>query len=154
MSYGDQLRSIANRYYASGQPSPATAKEIAAWAIRQGLWHPQPADLIEQCAEELARAMREEHVTDAQGRSVRVKHVVRTTTTSGQTRFEWADSRTATRAFMEIAFAQRRQQIVGDCRQLKGDADSFNENRCPDNPIEIVFDFTRDLAELEQQGAA
>jgi hypothetical protein len=29
---------------------------------------------------------------------------------------------------MEIAFQQRRQQILGDCRQLKTDVDSYNDN--------------------------
>jgi hypothetical protein len=151
MSYGDQLRNIANKFYASGQPSPATAKEIAAWAIRNGLWFAQPSDLIEQCAEEIARAMREEHISDAQGRSVRAKHVARIPGANGQMKFAWADIRNAPREFMAIAFQQRRQQIVGDCRQLKSDADSYNENKCPDRPIAIVFDFTRDLKEAEQQ---
>lgn len=154
MSYGDQLRDIANAYYAAGQPSPATAKEIAAWALRERLWHPQPSDLIEQCAEELARAMREEHVTDPQGRSVRAKYVARIRTPSGQSRFEWADRRTASRAFMAIVVQQRRQQIVGDCRQLKADTDSYNDNRCPENPIQVVFDFRRDLEELGLQDDA
>jgi len=50
-----------------------------------------------------------------------------------------------------MAFAHRRQQIVGDCRQLKMDIDSYNENyRANDErPIQGVFDFTDDLVELE-----
>jgi hypothetical protein len=31
----------------------------------------------------------------------------------------WADIRSASHAHMERAFAQRRRQILGDCRQLK-----------------------------------
>ena len=50
---------------------------------------------------------------------------------------------------MATAFQQRRQQILGDCRQLKIDVDSYNENRWPDEPIQMIFDFTLDLAELE-----
>ncbi len=50
---------------------------------------------------------------------------------------------------MEIAFQQRRQQIVGDCRQLKTDVDSFNDNGEPGPTIQMVFDFSEDLAELE-----
>ncbi|RKY17992.1 MAG: hypothetical protein DRQ55_14505 [Planctomycetota bacterium] len=61
----------------------------------------------------------------------------------------WDDVRTAPRAHMVRAFKQRRDQIVGDCRQLKTDADSYSENSCPDNPIQLVFDFREDLAELE-----
>ena len=50
---------------------------------------------------------------------------------------------------MEVAFQQRRQQIVGDCRQLKTDVDSYNENGDLSQPIQMIFDFTEDLAELE-----
>ena len=50
---------------------------------------------------------------------------------------------------MAIAFQQRRQQIVGDCRQLKADTDSYNENNNTGKPIQMVIDFTDDLAELE-----
>ena len=39
---------------------------------------------------------------------------------------------------MEIALKQRRQQIVGNCKQLKTDMDSFNENRNPGKPIQMV----------------
>ena len=64
------------------------------------------------------------------------------------------DIRSASREHMEIAFQQRRQQIVGDCRQLKRDIDSYNENRCLERAIQASFDFTWDLAELEAVGAA
>jgi hypothetical protein len=50
---------------------------------------------------------------------------------------------------MEIAFQQRRNQIVGDCVQLKRDVDSYNENRLPPQPIQLVLDFTDDVAERE-----
>jgi hypothetical protein len=53
------------------------------------------------------------------------------------------------REHMEIAFKQRRNQVVGDCHQLKTDVDSFYDNRSPRNPIPMLFDFTDDLAEIE-----
>ena len=102
--------------------------------------------MISRCAEELARAMREEYIVDPQGRTVRAKHVARTESNGRQIPL-WADIRTANRAHMHLAFQQRRQQILGDCRQLKVDVDSFNENRCQEQPIQMVFDFTEDLAE-------
>lgn len=61
----------------------------------------------------------------------------------------WADMQTAPREHMEIAFQQRRQQIVGDCRQLKWDVDSYNENHNSGEPLQMVFDFTLDLEEIE-----
>jgi hypothetical protein len=147
-SYGDQMRSIADRYRESGQEWPATARQIAGWAIRQELWKPQPSTLIDRCAEELARAMREDYIDDAQGRRVRTKHAARFDE-HGRQKVLWADIRTASREHMEVAFQQRRQQIVGDCWQLKMDVDSYNENKSPGRPIQMVFDFTDDLAEME-----
>jgi hypothetical protein len=48
------------------------------------------------------------------------------------------------------SFGQRRQQIVGDCCQLKTDADVYNDSRRPVQPIQIVLDFTLDVEELQQ----
>ena len=152
MSYNEQLISIANDYFAEHEGS-ATSREIAAWAMKTGKWAPQPGSMIERCAEELSRAMREEHILDPQGRSVRAKHAARIRENGKQFTL-WADIRTATKEHMARAFQQRRRQILGDCRQLKSDVDSYNENRRPDEPIQVIFDFTLDLAELEAANAA
>ncbi|MCA8980624.1 MAG: hypothetical protein H6831_04470 [Planctomycetes bacterium] len=147
-THAEQLQAIVDRYRAAGQKWPATRKEIAAWALAKKEWMPSHASLLAQCAEELARAMREEYFTDQQGRRVRAKHAARIGEGPEQ-RTLWADIRTANREHMEIAFQQRRQQIVGDCRQLKSDVDSYNDNAAPKQPIQLGFDFTPDLEELE-----
>jgi len=64
----------------------------------------------------------------------------------------WADMRNATPDHMKGAFRLRRQQIVGDCRQLKTDVDSYNQNFSSAEAIQIYFDFTEDLEELEPVG--
>jgi len=123
-------------------------RQVAAWALQERRWRPQHDSLVTQCAEELARALREEYIVDPQGRTVRAKHAARREV-EGEQQVLWADIRTADRSHMEIAFQQRRQQIVGDCHQLKLDVDSFNENANKGRAIQMVFDFTEDLAELE-----
>lgn len=142
------MQRIVEQYRDAGEEWPATARQIAGWAIREGLWKPQGSTLIARCAEELSRAMREEYILDPQGRMVRAKHAARIKK-DGEQLVLWADIRTANPRHMEIALQQRRQQIVGDCRQLKTDADSYNENANPGAPIQLIFDFTDDLAELE-----
>src|SRR5512145_1234687 len=102
MSYNEQLISIANDYFAEHSGS-ATSREIAAWAMRTGKWAPQPGSMIERCAEELSRAMREEHILDPQGRSVRAKHAARIRENGKQFTL-WADIRTATKEHMARAF--------------------------------------------------
>ena len=148
MSYSEQLRRIVRQYRRNGQSWPATTHDIAAWAIRQRLWEPHPSRVLNQCADELGRALREEYLTDPQGRKVRAKHVANIRSAGRQLAL-WDDIRTASREHMSVAFQQRRQQIVGDCRQLKVDVDSYNENRSAERPIQMIFDFTLDLAEIE-----
>jgi len=75
------------------------------------------------------------------------KHAA-TVTQDGAQLVLWADMRTAPHQHMSLAFQQRRHQIVGDCRQLKMDVDSYNDNRLPVQPIQMIFDFTFDLEEL------
>lgn len=144
----EQLRRIVALYREAGQPWPATSPDLASWAIREGHWKPHPRDLVRQLAEQFAEAMREEYIIDPQGRTVRAKHAARIKRGRGQL-VVWADIRTATPEHMEVAFKQRREQIVGDCRQLKTDVDSYNENANPPQQIRLIFDFTDDLAEYE-----
>lgn len=144
----EQFSAIVAEYRASGERWPATTREMAAWALRTERWVPKRESFVNQLAEQLSRAMREEYFTDEQGRSVRTKHAARFGK-SGEQQVLWADIRTAHPQHMAIAFQQRRQQVVGDCRQLKVDVDSYNENTNPGKPIQMVFNFTEDLAELE-----
>lgn len=146
MTYNKQLQGLVTKYIEAGEIWPATSHELAAWALKNKLWEPQKSEVINICAEQLARAMREEYIVDLQGRKVRAKHAARI----DQAVF-WDDIRTASRDHMQIALQQRRQQIVGDCHQLKLDVDSYNENKNDGKPIQMVFDFTIDLIEMEME---
>ena len=146
LNLNEQLQHIVNRYIEAGGEWPATTREIAFWAMNNKLWEPQRGKIIDICAEPLAHAMRVEYITDLQGRKVRAKHAARI---SGTQQVLWDDIRTASRKHMQAAFQQRRHQIVGDCRQLKLDVDSYNENKNDSKPIQLILDFTLDIAEAE-----
>lgn len=147
-AYMKQMQRIVTRYRLAGEPWPASAKTIADWAIQKGLWELPESAALTRCAEDIARAMREEYMTDKKGRRVRVKHPA-SVSIKGEQMVLWDDMRTATRQHMRISFQQRRHQIVGDCRQLKVDVDSYNDLTPDEKPIQMIFDFTMDLAELE-----
>ena len=149
MSLIEQNQKIISRYRESGQSWPATSVEIARWAITKKLWDIHPSKVVRQCADQIGQAMREEYITDPQGRKVRAKHVAPYPDKKGQLRLKWDDMRSAAYEHMEMAFAHRRQQIVSDCCQLKLDIDSYNQNYNTNTPIQGVFDFTYDLEELE-----
>jgi len=146
----EQNQKIVAKYRASNQPWPATATDIARWAIGKKLWQIHPGRVVRQCADQIAEAMRQEYITDPQGRRVRVKHVA-PYPDKGQLSLKWDDMRTAGHRHMQMAFAYKRQLIVSDCRQLKLEIDSYNENYNKEKPIQGFFDFTDDLAELEIQ---
>lgn len=84
-----------------------------------------------------------------------MKHAARIVEDAVQTSL-WADHRdpAVPRGHIELAFKQRRQQIVGDCHQLKMDTDSYNQNYNKGKQIAMIFDFTLDLAEMEASKAA
>lgn len=147
-SYSQNMQRVVEEYRKAGQPWPTTAKRIAAWAIQNNLWKPQASKILTLCADLIAKAMREEYIIDPQGRKVRAKHAA--TIKKGDEQITiWGDIRSESREHLEVAFKQRRNQIVGDCHQLKTDVDSFNDNRSSQNPIPMIFDFTDDLAEIE-----
>lgn len=63
----------------------------------------------------------------------------------------WAIMGFAQHEHMEKAFAQRREQIIGDCVQLKTDVDAYNDiNKDRRAPIQLVLDFTEDVAERQE----
>ena len=148
MNYLKQMQKIVDAYRKDRQGWPADKRTIAAWAVRTGLWKPQPGALIRQCADELARAMRGEYFTDSQGRRVRAKLSAKIKEDGKQTTL-WVDSRSDEKKYMVAAFSGHRQQILGECHQLKTDVDSYNQNRNSTEPIQVIFDFTTDLEELD-----
>jgi hypothetical protein len=150
MSLIEQNQKIVAKYRESGQLWPATAVDIARWAIGKRLWDMHPSKIVRQCADQIADAMRQEYITDPQGRRVRVKHVA-SYDEKGKTSLKWDDMRSARPEHMQMSFAYKRQLIVSDCWQLKLEIDSYNENYNQGQVIQTVFDFTDDLAELEIQ---
>lgn len=149
MTRAETWQDIFHRYEAAQMPIPATSRQVAEWAVAQGLSAPHAqADPMDQLAEECSRALRDEYQADGRGRRYRVNHAVRRESAGSQMTF-WADIRTAAREHMMAAFAQRRKQVVGDCHQLKVDVDCFNDMRSNEQPIQMVLDFTRDVQEIE-----
>jgi hypothetical protein len=152
----EMLQSLVEEYRDSGEEWPATTKQIAMWAIRSRRWQPPTKNLVTQCASEIAAAMRQEFYADPQGRRVRAKHpyVVMGELSDGtyEQLYLWIDVHddTARPREIEMAFQYGRKLIVGDCRQLKTDVDSYNDNNKHGHYVEVDFDFTPDLEEAAQ----
>ena len=83
------------------------------------------------------------------GSGYRVNHAVRITK-GGVQHTLWAEMGFAPHDHMEKAFAQQREQVIGDCVQVKIDVDTYNRQKPSGLPaIQFVLDFTEDVAERE-----
>lgn len=149
------LQELVERYRRETGACSVNLKEVSAWAVREKLWEPEQRSMVNMLAQSLADALREEYVTDPQGRRVRKKHAQRISVEVSDGKHEqlvlWHDITVATRPQMQAAFQQRRHGIAMDCRQLKQDVDSYNENHNKSVPIQMVFDFAEDLEEFQQE---
>lgn len=125
--------------------------ELAGWAYRNGLHKPNVKTIIDIIAADIAQVFREEYRVDRLGRRYRAKHAA-PTKVGNKTLSLWGDldDPNAPHEHFVRSFALRRQQIVGDCCQLRTDADVYNDVRQPDEPIQVVLDFSLDVEELQR----
>lgn len=147
-TYNEQLQRLYHDYERANGGTPATPREVVEWAMARGRLRAPAIDPVVALARDMARALREEYRTDASGRRYRVNHAVTITSSGVQTSW-WAELDSAPRDHMEKAFAQRRRQIVGDCLQLKVDVDVYNDKHGDAESIQLVLDFTEDIAEIQ-----
>lgn len=153
MTYVKQMQKIVTDYRMAAEQWPATKREIADWAIKTNRWQMPISAVLDRCANDIGEAMAEIYFTDQKGRRVRMLHPA-TVKRQGVLFTEWDDIRTAPQSHMQLSSQQKRRSIVGECRQLKTDIDSFNDAHPNEKPIQISFDFTMDIAEIEAAKAA
>ncbi|KKL01148.1 hypothetical protein LCGC14_2627310 [marine sediment metagenome] len=67
-TYKEAMLDIRDKYRQAGMRWPALVRDIATWAINEGLWEAPVELAITKCTQDMARALKEEHHTDLQGR--------------------------------------------------------------------------------------
>lgn len=150
--YSNAVKEFVECYKAEvGSDGLLDPHAVAEWCYRHGLYKPDVRTVIDAIATDIAQVFREEYRVDAQGRRYRAKHAA-LERRGNKSLSLWADldDPNAPHSHFVKSFAQRRQQIVGDCVQLKTDVDVYNDKRCPAEPIQIPLDFTLDVIELQQ----
>lgn len=151
--YSNAVKAYIARYTAErGSDGLLDPHAIAAWAYREGLHKPSEKAVIDAIASDIAQVFREEYRVDREGRRYRAKHAAKHKH-GNRSLSLWADmdDPTTPHAHFQKSFAQRRNQIVGDCLQLKTDVDVYNDKRTPRDPIQVPLDFTLDVAELQMR---
>jgi hypothetical protein len=149
MTKNELYQQIWHKLDSENGHQPCGTREAVEKAVAEGLLelpHIDPYDIL---AGEMAAALREEIQTDEKGRRYRVNHAVRVSKGGVQYTF-WATMGFAPHEHMEKAFAQRREQVIGDLVQLKTDVDVYNDLNAGQRPkIQLVLDFGDDVAERE-----
>jgi len=125
-----------------------SSEELANWVVMNNGYQAPLLNPVKLCAREIAGALREETFVDPQGRRVRRNYTVPTVNARGEQQLMWIDSSAAPKQ-MHRALQTSRDRILDDCRHLKTDTDSYNENNRYGASIHISFDFTNDLKELD-----
>lgn len=150
-AYSNAIKDYIERYKKEvGSDGLIDTHDLASWAYSNGLHKPNVTTIINLIAADIAQVFREEYRTDQSGRRYRAKHAA-TSKRDNKTLSLWGDidDANAPHEHFVRSFGQRRQMIVGDCYQLKTDADHYNDVRNPVEPIQIVLDFTLDIEELQ-----
>jgi hypothetical protein len=149
-SRNETMQRIWHRYETRREHKPSSARQAVEWAVAEGLLQLPEVDPYDILADYMSHAVGEEHRTDEHGRRYRVNHAVRVTRHGVQLTF-WGVMGHAPHDHMEKAFAQRREQIIGDNLQLKTDVDVYNDKYRGKNPaIQLILDYTDDIAEREE----
>ncbi len=146
-TYKEQLHRIWEQYRNEVSTDPVDLKVVASWAIAKGLWKPRPVELNTRLAEDLADSLREQTRTDGKGRRYRALIPVRKRGPGGVPLFEWADIDDAPRTHVEKSVQQERRSIASDCFALAMKVDHYNDMHPEEEPLQIIFDFTDDVAE-------
>jgi hypothetical protein len=144
------MQKIWHHYDSSRDHKPSSARQACEWAVAEGLLQVPEVDPYDILADQMAHAVGEEHKTDEKGRRYRVNHAVRVSRNGVQYTF-WGVMGHVPHDHMQKAFAQRREQIIGDNLQLKTDVDVYNDKyRGKNAEIQLVLDYTDDIAEREE----
>jgi hypothetical protein len=151
-AYANQIKTYISQYQAEfgGGDGLLDTHAVAEWAYNRGLHKPSMRTVVDAIASDIAQDFREEYRTDGNGQRYRAKHAVRFKKGDKSISL-WADmdDARAPRGHFVRSFAQRRQQIVGNCYQLKTDVDVYNTKDASQMPIQVPLDFTYDVEELQ-----
>jgi hypothetical protein len=120
---------------------------VAQYAMSRGLRAPKVPSDVELLAREFSAAAREQtRVDDKTGRPYRSYHVYRQRQGDRQL-FLWVDIDKAPRTKMDKSLQMRRAQMIGDAVAITDDAEHWSRMHPHEKPIQIVLDFSDDVAE-------
>jgi hypothetical protein len=149
-----EIEYVMEQYYKAHPEEDSTEPIpdlIAEWAYKKGIWKRPPVDPVVALSRDISRYLRNEYVTDPQGRTVRKNHAVfiEVHTPSGpKKRSIWKELFHAPVEHMKASFQLRRRAAFRDVQQLHFDFESYQENNVLGAQLEPMdFDFNKDIEE-------
>lgn len=148
--YKEDMLEIWRKYHEEKpDDEPTDLRELGAWAISKKMWAPRPVDVTAGFAREMADVLREQVRTDKDGRQYRAFIPARDKGKDGLPLFKWADIDVAPRAHVEKGVQGERRSIANDCFALSMKVDHYNAMHPADTPLQVVFNFEEDIAEMK-----
>src|SRR5262245_23336122 len=145
-NYTRSLLAIVDEYNADENDKEPDLYQVAKWAHAKGLMDLPEVDPHRVMARNLARACRQDYVIDENGEPVRKRHAVREESGDIQ-RTLWPNMEDIVQATMRASLNSRRKGFAEDVLQIERDRRSFNKNYNPIDPIEIDYNFNKDVEE-------
>jgi hypothetical protein len=149
VTYKENMLKIWEKYQQEVSSDPAELRDVAKWAISQGLWAPRPVDVAASFAREMADVLREQVRTDKDGRQYRAFIPAKTKAKDGAPLFAWADIDLAPRSHVEKGIQGERRQIANDCFALAMKVDHYNATHPKEEPLQVPFNFEEDVEEMK-----
>lgn len=142
-----------HRAHPDQDPTEVAPHLVAEWAIAKGLYNRPPVDPVVQLRRELSRHLRNEYVTDPQGREVRKNHpiMIPVRTQEGEKlRPLYRELYHASPEHMRASFSLRRRGVERDVMQMELDFRSYNDNNVFGTQLDQMdYDFNKDRDELD-----
>lgn len=148
-SYTRQVLAVIDRYIEETGDKNPDYHFVAAWADRLGLIEPPPYSIIKQIARAMARASRDDFITDDNGEPVRRRMNYMETRGESQLTF-WFKMEDATPEKMKLSSMRRRNGTLMDVLQLDRDIRYFNTHHNPGDPLLFDANFNPDIEERQQ----
>ncbi|HMD55423.1 MAG TPA: hypothetical protein VKJ65_12820, partial [Phycisphaerae bacterium] len=142
--YTRQLLTIVDQYVKETGNKNSDMKAVAAWGYERNLIRPAVRDLISQLAHDLARARARDCIADENGEPVRMRHAYVETRGDKQYRF-WFRMEDGTPEKMRLSAMSRRNGSLMDVMQIVRDVNYFNKNHNPGDPIQLDFNYNKDI---------
>jgi hypothetical protein len=150
MSRKDYFARARREYAGEHGLTEVDPDDVAKWMVDTGRYDPRPLSIVKRCKQELVRALKDERITDPEGREVRANHCIRWR--EGDTLFSrWVGIYEAKPGRMRTSLAQRLRQMEAQVHQHHTDWSSYNDHNIHGAQLGLFdYDFNKAVDERNQ----